>query len=186
MFFSSTTPKPGNPCVQRTLGIARTRDLDGVWTPDAQPLVPIEEQVENSSLYYEPASQTWFLFTNHIGLDGGEFTDAVWVYWTRDLNQWNPKDKAIGQGCLKLATKPALGREAPPRRPGLGGNGRSGVRPPPALRRLSLTRSVHGTYCSRNNPGPFVMNRYCEFVPPAVVNNPPSQFPHAPPRPGLN
>ncbi len=103
MFFSSATPKPGNPCVQRTLGIARTRDLDGVWTPDAQPLVPIEEQVENSSLYYEPASQTWFLFTNHIGLDGGEFTDAVWVYWTRDLNQWNPKDKAVvldGRNCL--------------------------------------------------------------------------------------
>jgi hypothetical protein len=48
LFFSSATPKPGNPCVQRTLGIARTRDLDGVWTPDAQPLVPIEEQVENS------------------------------------------------------------------------------------------------------------------------------------------
>ena len=102
MFFSSTTSKPGNPCVQRTLSIARTRDLDGAWTPDAQPIVPIEEQVENSSLYYEPATRTWFLFTNHIGLDGGEYTDAIWVYWTGDLNHWNPKDKAVvldGRNC---------------------------------------------------------------------------------------
>jgi len=102
MFFSATTTKPSNPCVQRTLSIARTRDLDGAWTPDPQPLVPIEEQVENSSLYYEPATKTWFLFTNHIGLDGGEFTDAVWVYWTEDLNHWEPKDKAVvldGRSC---------------------------------------------------------------------------------------
>jgi predicted GH43/DUF377 family glycosyl hydrolase len=102
MFFSATTMKAGNPCVQRTLSIARTHDLDGAWTPDPHPLVPIEEQVENSSLYYEPATKTWFLFTDHIGLDGGEFTDAVWVYWTRDLNQWNAADKAIvldGQNC---------------------------------------------------------------------------------------
>jgi predicted GH43/DUF377 family glycosyl hydrolase len=102
MFFSATTTKPGNPCVQRTLSIARTRDLDGTWTPDAQPIVPSEEQVENSSLYYEPTTRTWFLFTNHIGLDGGEFTDAIWVYWSRDLNHWNPKDKAIvldGKNC---------------------------------------------------------------------------------------
>jgi hypothetical protein len=102
MFFSATTMKAGNPCVQRTLSIARTHDLDGAWTPDPQPLVPIEEQVENSSLYYEPATKTWFLFTNHIGLDGGEFTDAVWVYWTHDLNHWNAADKAIvldGRNC---------------------------------------------------------------------------------------
>ena len=102
MFFSATTMKAGNPCVQRTLSIARTHDLDGAWTPDPQPLVPIEEQVENSSLYYEPATKVWFLFTNHIGLDGGEFTDAVWVYWTRDLNHWGAPDKAIvldGRNC---------------------------------------------------------------------------------------
>jgi predicted GH43/DUF377 family glycosyl hydrolase len=102
MFFSATTTKTNNPCVQRTLSIARTRDLDGAWTPDPQPIVPIEEQVENSSLYYEPTSKTWFLFTNHIGLDGGEFTDAVWVYWTQDLNHWNQKDKAVvldGRNC---------------------------------------------------------------------------------------
>ena len=58
--------------------------------------------MENSSLYYEPATKTWFLFTNHIGLDGGEFTDAVWVYWTEDLNHWDPKAKAVvldGRNC---------------------------------------------------------------------------------------
>lgn len=30
--------------------------------------MPLAEQIENSSLYFEPANQTWFLFTNHIGL----------------------------------------------------------------------------------------------------------------------
>jgi predicted GH43/DUF377 family glycosyl hydrolase len=102
MFFSTSTTKPGNACVQRTLGLARTRDLDGSWTVDAQPIVPIEEQVENSSIYREPATGTWFLFTNHVGLDVGEYTDAIWVYWTRDLNRWNAKNKAVvldGKNC---------------------------------------------------------------------------------------
>ena len=101
-FFSATTRKPGNPCVQRTLGIARTKDLDGPWTVDAAPMVPIEEQIENSSIYYEKSSKTWFLFTNHIGIDGGEYTDAVWVYWSRDLNKWDPRNKAVvldGRNC---------------------------------------------------------------------------------------
>ncbi len=102
-FFSSTTRKPGNPSVQRTLGIARTKDLDGSWTVDPKPLVPIEEQIENSSLYYEKSNSTWFLFTNHIGFeDDKEFTDAIWVYWSQDLNNWNPKNKAIvldGENC---------------------------------------------------------------------------------------
>jgi len=95
-FFSSTTRKPGNPCVQRTLGIARTKDLDGSWIVDPKPSVPIEEQVENSSLYYEKSVKTWFLFTNHIGIeDDKEFTDAVWVYWSQDLNSWDPQNKAV-------------------------------------------------------------------------------------------
>ena len=101
-FFSSTTMKPGNPCIQRTLGIARTKDLDGAWTVDPQPMVPIEEQIENSSLYYEQTNQTWFLFTNHIGIDKVEYTDAVWVYWSKDLNRWDPKNKAVvldGRNC---------------------------------------------------------------------------------------
>ena len=44
---------------------------------------------------YEPANKTWFLFTNHVGLDGFEYTDAVWVYWSKDLNRWDPNHKAV-------------------------------------------------------------------------------------------
>lgn len=96
-FFSATTEKEGNLCVQRTLGIARTNDLNRTWSVDPQPMVPIEEQIENSTLYFEKSIATWFLFTNHIGIDenGGEFTDAIWVYWSKDLNKWNPANKAI-------------------------------------------------------------------------------------------
>ena len=64
--------------------------------------MPIEEQIENSSLYYEKSIATWFLFTNHIGIDQEEYTDAVWEYWSKDLNTWDPKDKAVvldGRNC---------------------------------------------------------------------------------------
>jgi predicted GH43/DUF377 family glycosyl hydrolase len=109
MFFSSTTKGKGNPLpgtsgIRRTLGIARTKDLDGQWAVDPSPILPIEEQIENTSLYFEPANQTWFLFTNHIGVKEGtgEYTDAVWVYWSKDLNRWDPNNKAIvidGKNC---------------------------------------------------------------------------------------
>ena len=103
-FFSATTYKADSPYPQRTLGIARTKDLDGTWTVDPKPLVPIEEQIENSSMYYEQSNQTWFLFTNHIGLDKElEYMDAVWVYWSKDLNNWDPENKAIvldRQNCI--------------------------------------------------------------------------------------
>ena len=80
----------------RTLSIARTKDLDGTWEIDPQPALPPEQQIENSALYYEPSNQTWFLFTNHIGLDEqGEYTESVWAYWSRDLNHWNPERRAI-------------------------------------------------------------------------------------------
>ena len=92
MFFSASTDAP----IQRTLGLARTRDLDGRWSLDREPIVPLAEQVENSSLYHEEASDTWFLFTNHVGLrDGLEYTDAIWVYWTPSLERWNPARKAV-------------------------------------------------------------------------------------------
>jgi predicted GH43/DUF377 family glycosyl hydrolase len=98
MFFSSTNSR-----IKRTLGIARTRNLAGVWTVDATPALPVAEQIENSSLYYEPTNLTWFLFTNHIGIENGsEFTDGIWVYWTKDLNTWNPAHKAVvldGTNC---------------------------------------------------------------------------------------
>jgi predicted GH43/DUF377 family glycosyl hydrolase len=102
-FFSSTTRIPESDYVQRTLGIARTKDLDAPWSVDPEPLVPVQEQIENSSLYYEESNQTWFLFTNHIGLEEGrEFTDAIWVYWSKDLNIWDSENKAIvldGKNC---------------------------------------------------------------------------------------
>ncbi|MBK1876017.1 hypothetical protein [Pelagicoccus mobilis] len=101
-FFSATTEVPGKACVQRTLGVARTNDLDRAWTVDPQPMVPIEEQIENSTLYFEESNGTWFLFTNHIGIEEEEYTDAIWVYWTTDLNEWDPENKAVvldGSNC---------------------------------------------------------------------------------------
>lgn len=88
----------------RTLGIARTADLNSAWSVDANPIVPPTEQIENSSFYYQVSTQTWFLFTNHVGIraDGLEYTDAIWVYWTKDPNQWSASNKAIvldGSNC---------------------------------------------------------------------------------------
>lgn len=92
MFFSASTDQP----ILRTLGIARTRDLNKPWTIDPQPIVPQAEQVENTSLYFQEQTRTWFLFTNHVGLKNGlEYTDAIWVYWTKDLEHWNPSHKAV-------------------------------------------------------------------------------------------
>jgi predicted GH43/DUF377 family glycosyl hydrolase len=99
MFFSASTDAP----IRRTLGMARTRDLDSSWTVDPQPILPPAEQIENTSLYFQASDQTWFLFTDHVGLrDGLEYTDAIWVYWTRDLTRWNPRDRAVvldGSNC---------------------------------------------------------------------------------------
>jgi predicted GH43/DUF377 family glycosyl hydrolase len=82
--------------VQRTIGIARSQNLEGEWSIDPQPIVPLSEQIENSSLYYEAANATWFLFTDHVGIrDGIEYTDAIWVYWSRDLNHWERANKAV-------------------------------------------------------------------------------------------
>lgn len=102
MFFSASKRTLGIASMKRTLGIARTKDLNGPWAVESQPIVSPEEQIENSSLYFEPSSKTWFLFTNHIGFDGGEYTDAVWVYWSQDLNTWDARNKAVvldGQNC---------------------------------------------------------------------------------------
>lgn len=96
MFFSAATH--GSEGTKRTLGLARTRDLNTAWVVDAQPILPLTEQIENSSLYFEEGSELWFLFTNHIGIREGsleEYTDAVWVYWSDDLTRWNPENKAV-------------------------------------------------------------------------------------------
>ncbi|MCQ6558415.1 hypothetical protein NNL21_06855 [Paenibacillus mendelii] len=101
-FFSAAKSEDG--LVTRTIGIARTQNLNGSWTVDPDPTVPLTEQIENSSVYYEKENDTWFLFTNHIGIDeaGGEYTDAIWVYWSHDPNRWNPENKAVvldGRNC---------------------------------------------------------------------------------------
>ncbi|MCX5769492.1 MAG: hypothetical protein NTZ09_04360 [Candidatus Hydrogenedentes bacterium] len=94
MFFSAA--------MKRTLGIARTKDLNGPWAIDPEPIVSPEEQIENSSIYFEPSNKTWFLFTNHVGLEKDEYTDAIWAYWSQDLNRWDARNKAVvldGQNC---------------------------------------------------------------------------------------
>jgi hypothetical protein len=103
-FFSASMTDHGR--IKRTLSIARTHDLEKPWLPDPQPIVSLDEQIENASLYFEPANQLWFLFTNHVGIEAVqldaasppfevEYTDALWVYWSHDLNHWNAADKAV-------------------------------------------------------------------------------------------
>ena len=71
-------------------------DLNAPWRIDPKPILPSEQQIENSALYFEPSNRTWFLFTNHIGLDSrGEYTESIWSYWSSDLNQWNPENRAV-------------------------------------------------------------------------------------------
>ena len=94
-FFSGASQD--NSVTLRTLGIASTKNLDGEWIVNAKPIFPPAEQVENSSIYYDEKSKTWYLFTNHIGIDNnkGEYTDAIWVYWSKDIYNWDELNKAI-------------------------------------------------------------------------------------------
>jgi len=74
------------------LAVARTRDLDKPWKNDGKHLFDPDQRCENSSLYFEEANDTWFMFSNHVG-DG--YTDAIWVYWTKDINHWDPENAAV-------------------------------------------------------------------------------------------
>ena len=95
MLFSAQSGLPAEK-VWRTLSFARTGNLDSTWTVDEKPFLPVSEQVENSSVYYEPANKTWFVFTNHLGIkNGSEYADGIWVYWTKDLDHWNAENKAV-------------------------------------------------------------------------------------------
>jgi len=98
MFFSAA-----DFTIKRTLCIARTKNLDSSWQIDPESILSPDEQIENSSMYFEETNKTWFIFTNHIAYDKeGEYTDAVWVYWSKDLYKWNPENKAVvidGQNC---------------------------------------------------------------------------------------
>jgi predicted GH43/DUF377 family glycosyl hydrolase len=120
MFFSAAafTDEPRR--LLRTLSIARTKNLDRSWDVDPQPALPAEHQIENSALYFEKANRTWFLFTNHIGRDAeGEYTESIRVYWSRDLNHWNPEQCAIvldqtnckwSKRCIGMPSVVAVGR----------------------------------------------------------------------------
>ena len=94
-FFSGASEDSSG--TKRTLSIATTKSLDGPWTVSAKPIFPITEQVENSSVYYDDKNKTWYLFTNHIGInnDKEEYTDAIWMYWSKDIYHWNVANKAI-------------------------------------------------------------------------------------------
>lgn len=106
MFFSAGTDKP----IKRTIGIARTKNLDRSWDIDKNPIVPLEEQIENSSIYYEEHNKTYFLFTNHVGIKNNrEYTDAVWVYWTNDINHWNAMNKAVVLDSLNCKWSKIIG-----------------------------------------------------------------------------
>jgi len=94
-FFSGAKEEQGK--TKRTLGLAHTKDLDSTWSIEPAPLFPSEEQVENSSVYYDDHQKTWYLFTNHIGITekNGEYTDAIWVYWSKELLHRNEQNKAV-------------------------------------------------------------------------------------------
>lgn len=97
MFFSAATfTGPGKQHIKRTISIARTKNLDGAWAIDPQPILPLEQQLENAALYFEPANGWWFLFANHIGLDQhGEYTESIWVYWSKSLTKWDAQNRAV-------------------------------------------------------------------------------------------
>jgi hypothetical protein len=82
-------------CAGGSIGLATTRNLTGYWTAK-MPLVT-SAPVENTALYFEEASSTWFLFTNHIGPDaaGVAFDDAIWVYWSTNLTSWPANQVAV-------------------------------------------------------------------------------------------
>lgn len=102
-FFSAATIQNGT--TLRSIGLARADQLDGPWIPNSEPILPLQEQIENTSFYFDQDSHTWYMFTNHVGISNhrDEYTDAVWVYWTEDLEHWQPENKAVvldGENCM--------------------------------------------------------------------------------------
>lgn len=95
-FFAAGQKSGGK--MLRTIGIARAPTAAGPWTVDETPILPSSEQIENAVFYFQPSSKQWFMFVNHVGVspDGArEFSDAVWMYWTSDLNHWTAANRAV-------------------------------------------------------------------------------------------
>ena len=92
MFFGA----PGS------IGMAKSRDLGAKWEMPPGPVFASGHyDIENSSLYFEPANQTWFMFVNHINGPGG-YTDATYVFWTTDIRNWDGRKRAVvldGTNC---------------------------------------------------------------------------------------
>ena len=80
--------------------IARTSNLNEPWKIDEKP--HLQSSVENSSIYYEETNGYYWLFVNHIRMLPSAHTDATWVYWSKDPNNWNERDRAVvldGRNC---------------------------------------------------------------------------------------
>lgn len=94
MFFSGASEEP----IKRSISIAGTNDLSAAddydkkdgnfWHVYPDPILPPAIDLENASLYYEPACGCWFLFTNHV--KDNSYTDASYVYCSEDLFCWDP------------------------------------------------------------------------------------------------
>lgn len=107
MFFSAASfrnlDKSDSMSLGRGIGIARTSNLGvgddydnpegNFWQVDEEPVIPLEEDVENAVLWFEEETGLWYMFVNHIH-SSNEYTDAVWVYWTDNPNHWNTENKA--------------------------------------------------------------------------------------------
>lgn len=105
MFFSSS-----NWGLKRTIGLARTKSIDSPWQVSDTPVFPVEENIENASVYYQKSDKTWFMFVNHVGLDKDkrEYTDAAWVYWTKDFDHWDPNNKAVVLDSTNVKWSPKI------------------------------------------------------------------------------
>jgi hypothetical protein len=57
-FFNASLLNTDKKEITRTIGIALTNDLNGSWTIDPTPIVPLAEQIENAALYYEETNAT--------------------------------------------------------------------------------------------------------------------------------
>lgn len=96
----------------RTSAIARTRDLDKSWNIEPEPIFPLTEYVENSSVFFDEKTKTGFLFTNPVGIHSKkeEYTDTIGVYRAKDANKWNADHKAVAiNGSNRIGGTGAIG-----------------------------------------------------------------------------
>ncbi|UOE46510.1 hypothetical protein MTO98_19090 [Mucilaginibacter sp. SMC90] len=151
-FFSAST-QDSKGGTKRTLGLAKTKNLNASWAVSDTPLFPITEQVENSSLFFDTVTKTWYLFTNHIGIDakGTEYTDAIWVYWSKDLEKWDNKNKAVvidnkncswAKGAIGMPTVIKTGKKLALLYDAAGGNSISHMRRDIALAWIDLPLKI--------------------------------------------